>query len=278
MDKLNSQKVFDLEYYFEIAPDLLCIAGFDGYFKKINPAVSKTLGYTQVELLSAPINSFVHLDDQLLTSKKRSELIEGHSLLNFENRYLTKAGSIVWLSWTSVPIMRDNVVFAIAKNVTYRKQLEEYDRISSILEMINDDHHKRFRKQPRPPVAGGQSMSSVEDTGVQGYVPTQSDQLWLNSFEMVVRDNVSNADLNLDLISDGLALSQRQLFRRVDRILGITPNKLVRIIRLQLAWEAIATGKYRTVKEVSHISGYNSRSHFSRLFREVYGINVTDLL
>jgi AraC-like DNA-binding protein len=144
--------------------------------------------------------------------------------------------------------------------------------------MINDDHHKRFKKQSRPPAAGGQLISPVEDSGVPGYVPTQSDQLWLNNFEMVVRDNVSNAELNLDLISDGLALSQRQLFRRVDRILGITPNKLVRIIRLQLAWEAIATGKYRTVKEVSHIAGYNSRSHFSKLFREVYGINVTDLL
>jgi PAS domain S-box-containing protein len=123
MDKLNSQKVFDLEYYFEIAPDLLCIAGFDGYFKKINPAVSKTLGYTPEELFSVPINSFVHLDDQLLTSQKRSELIEGHSLLNFENRYLAKDGSIVWLSWTSVPIKRDSVVFALAKNLTYMKQL-----------------------------------------------------------------------------------------------------------------------------------------------------------
>jgi PAS domain S-box-containing protein len=278
MEKLKPQKVFDLEHFFEIAPDLLCIAGFDGYFKKINPAVSKTLGYTAEELFSAPINSFVHPDDQLITSQKRSALVEGQSLLNFENRYLAKDGSIVWLSWTSVPIKKDRLVFAIAKNVTYRKQIEEYDRISSILEMINDDHHRRFKKQPRPTAVTGMVVSAIDGVKSHAHVPTQSDQLWLNSFEMIVRNNVAKAELNLDLISDALALSQRQLFRRVDRILGITPNKLVRVIRLQLAWEAIATGKYRTIKEISHIAGYSSRSHFSKLFREVYGINVTELL
>jgi PAS domain S-box-containing protein len=238
MEKLKPQKVFDLEHFFEIAPDLLCIAGFDGYFKKINPAVSKTLGYTAEELFSAPINSFVHPDDQLITSQKRSALVEGQSLLNFE----------------------------------------EYDRISSILEMINDDHHRRFKKQPRPTAVTGMVVSAIDGVKSHAHVPTQSDQLWLNSFEMIVRNNVAKAELNLDLISDALALSQRQLFRRVDRILGITPNKLVRVIRLQLAWEAIATGKYRTIKEISHIAGYSSRSHFSKLFREVYGINVTELL
>jgi AraC-like DNA-binding protein len=108
--------------------------------------------------------------------------------------------------------------------------------------------------------------------------PSQSDQLWLNSFEKIVRRHAGKAGLNLELISDELAISQRQLFRRVHSILGITPNKLVRIIRLQLAWEAIASGKYRTVKEISSIAGYNSRGHFNRLFYEVYGIYVTELL
>jgi len=278
MDKLNPQTSFDLEYFFEIVPDLLCIAGFDGYFKKINPAVSKTLGYTEEELFASPINSFVHPDDQQVTIMKRALIAEGESLMNFENRYLTKDGSIVWLSWTAVPIKRDQLVFAIAKNISYRKQLEEYDRISSILSMINDDHQKRFKQQLQPQLPGTLWSTSLANKKIPAEETSHSDQFWLNSFEDIVRKNAGKVELNLTLISNELALSQRQLFRRVDRLLGITPNKLVRVIRLQLAWEAIASGKYRTIKEISNIAGYNSRSHFSKLFSEVYGIHVAELL
>lgn len=270
--------VFDLEYFFAITPDLLLIAGFDGFFKKINPAVSKTLGYTDEELFSMPILSLVHPSDQEITGHKNVSLSEGQSLLNFENRYVTKEGTIVWLSWTSVPIMRDSLVFAIAKNITYRKQLEEYDRISSILGMIDDDHHKRFKTPQKRERSTAHHNHSVIGNSKKDEEPSQSDQFWLNSFEKIVRENAGKTTLNLTLISDGLALSQRQLFRRVDQILGITPNKLVRVIRLQLAWEAIASGKYRTIKEISNIAGYNSRSHFSKLFMEVYGIHVSELL
>jgi len=277
MDKLKSTKEFDLEFFFEITPDLLCIAGFDGYFKKINPAVCTTLGYTCDELFAKPISSFIHPDDREITGQRRALLIEGQPLMNFENRYVAKDGTIVWLLWTSVPIRKDNLVFAIAKNISYRKQLQEYDRISSILGMINEDHQKRFKKQKTSSLVNLPSPTVRLDQR-PGEEPSQSDQLWLNSFETIVRKNAGKVDLNLTSISNELALSQRQLFRRVDQILGITPNKLVRVIRLQLAWEAIASGKYRTIKEISNIAGYHSRSHFSRLFKEVYGINVAELL
>ncbi|SKB39933.1 PAS domain S-box-containing protein [Daejeonella lutea] len=270
--------VFDLEFFFEISPDLLCIYGFDGYFKKINPAVSKTLGYDNTELFSSQVSSFVHPEDLLLSNHKMETLIDGHSLLNFENRYLHKDGSVVWLSWTSVPIKKDEVIFGIAKDITYKKQLEEYDRISSVLGMINDDHHKRFKKIVKNDIPKNLSINGIGNIKRVKDEPTYSDQFWLNQFEAAVRKHAGKIDLNLELISGELALSQRQLFRRVNLILGITPNKLVRVIRLQLAWEAIASGKYRTIKEIANIAGYSSRTHFSKLFREVYGINVSDLL
>lgn len=116
---------YRFEHFFELSPDLLCIAGFDGYFKRINPAVSKLLGYTNEELFSKPINEFVHPDDQKFTSKVREELTKNNPLLNFENRYLTKKGDIVWLAWTSMPVDNDQLIFAIAKNITHKKRLEE---------------------------------------------------------------------------------------------------------------------------------------------------------
>ena len=116
---------YNLALFFDLSPDFLCIAGYDGYFKKINPIVSKTLGYTNEELFSKPIDEFVHIEDRKVTSKKRENIIKDTPLLNFENRYLTKSGEIVWLSWTSMPIKSEQVVFAIAKNITHKKKLEE---------------------------------------------------------------------------------------------------------------------------------------------------------
>ncbi|MBA3900568.1 MAG: PAS domain-containing sensor histidine kinase [Bacteroidetes bacterium] len=129
---------YPYELFFELSPDLLCIAGFDGYFKKINPAVSKLLGYSMEELYAKPINYFIYEDDKAATAIYRSELIKSSHLYNFENRYLTKSGEIVWLAWTSYPVDSDKLVFAIAKNITHKKQMEaERNDMLSNLTTVN---------------------------------------------------------------------------------------------------------------------------------------------
>lgn len=135
---------FNYELFFDLSPDLFCIAGYDGYFKRINPAVVKTLGYTEEELYSRPINEFVHPDDQRTTAEVREQLHRSNPLHYFENRYLTKSGDIVWLYWTSMPLEDKKVVFAIAKNITHKKR-QEADRNALIAQMtqINEDL-KRF--------------------------------------------------------------------------------------------------------------------------------------
>lgn len=131
---------WDLEPFFELSPDLLCIAGYDGYFKRINPAVSKVLGYTHDELFSRPINDFVYSEDQAGTEEVRNELRKNKPLYNFENRYLTKSGEIVWLSWTSLPVEEEQVIFAIAKNVTHKKLLEE--ERNALLEKLSQNNQE----------------------------------------------------------------------------------------------------------------------------------------
>jgi PAS domain S-box-containing protein len=121
----NTPEAFNLELFFELSPDLICIAGYDGYFKRINPTVVKILGYTPKELFARPINDFVHPDDKEITASNRANLRKGVPLLNFENRYLTKSGETVWLSWTSMPVDSAKVVFAIAKVITHRRKLDE---------------------------------------------------------------------------------------------------------------------------------------------------------
>jgi hypothetical protein len=101
---------------------LLCVAGYDGYLKKINPAVSKLLGYTNEELLSKPsMISYISLTKS--TSTARNDLRKKVSLFNFENRYVTKM-VLSYLLWTSLPIDSDKVVYAIAKTLPIRKNLK----------------------------------------------------------------------------------------------------------------------------------------------------------
>lgn len=116
---------YNFENFFKLSPDLLCIAGFDGYFKRINPAVSEELGFSTEELISRPITTFVHPDDREQTKTRQIKLSNSNPVLNFENRYITKDGRIIWLSWTSIPVPKDRLVYAIAKNITEKKQLEE---------------------------------------------------------------------------------------------------------------------------------------------------------
>jgi len=116
---------FEWTPFFDMTPDLVCIAGKDGYFRKINPAVIEKLEYTERELFAQPISTFIHPEDKRLTGRKRKELLNGTPLINFQNRYVSKKGKIIWLHWTSIYFPDKEIVFAIAKDVTERKEMEK---------------------------------------------------------------------------------------------------------------------------------------------------------
>ena len=124
---MGNKQETDLEMFlfFEMTPDLVCIAGKDGYFRKVNQAVIDKLGYTKEELFSRPISFFIYEEDKATTSQRRAALLAGKVLVNFENRYVTKHGKIIWLHWTSIYLPDKEVVFAIAKDITEKKQIEK---------------------------------------------------------------------------------------------------------------------------------------------------------
>nr|WP_285901360.1 PAS domain S-box protein [Arenibacter sp. TNZ] len=114
----------ELEHVFNFAPDILCKAGNDGFFKKINPAASRLLGYSEEELLSRKIIDFVHPDDRKKTRNQQSHLYSGKSYKYFENRYISKSGETIWLSWTARPSEEEGAIYAVAKDITENKDLK----------------------------------------------------------------------------------------------------------------------------------------------------------
>lgn len=115
----------DLERFFTLSLDMLCIAGFDGYFKRLNPVWEKTLGYTQTELLTHPYLDFIHPEDRERTIAEVRKLMDaGTNTFEFENRYLCKDGSYRWLLWNATPAREQQLLYCIAHDITTRKQTE----------------------------------------------------------------------------------------------------------------------------------------------------------
>ena len=115
----------DMFSFFEMTPDLVCIAERNGFFRKVNRAVIDKLEYSLEELLARPISSFIFPEDAMITHHTRELMLQGSALMNFENRYVTKSGKIVWLHWTSFFVPDKEVVFAIAKDITHKKLVEQ---------------------------------------------------------------------------------------------------------------------------------------------------------
>ncbi|MEB3281840.1 MAG: EAL domain-containing protein [Lyngbya sp.] len=110
------------ERFFSLSVDLLCIASFEGYFQRVNPAFVTTLGYSEAELLSVRLWEFVHPDDQDATKAELEQIAQGKPSFNFENRYRCRDGSYRWLSWTAAPFVEEGLLYAVARDVTEYKR------------------------------------------------------------------------------------------------------------------------------------------------------------
>ena len=108
--------------YFEVSLDMLCIAGTDGYFKRVNPAFERTLGWSEGEMLSRPIVSFVHPDDVERTAREIEKLDQGIPTVSFTNCYRCADGSWKYLMWTAHPEPETGLIYAIARDVTDSRQ------------------------------------------------------------------------------------------------------------------------------------------------------------
>ncbi len=111
--------------YFDLAHDMLCTAGFDGRFQKLNGAWTEALGWSDAELTARPFVDFVHPEDRATTEQESGKLAGGALTVGFVNRYETKDGGWRWLEWSAMAAPEEELIYASARDVTERMQAEE---------------------------------------------------------------------------------------------------------------------------------------------------------
>ncbi|WP_051323930.1 PAS domain S-box protein [Candidatus Solirubrobacter pratensis] len=114
----------ELDRIFTLSPDLIVVADLRGHFRRVNPAVTQVLGYSEEDLLRRAYLDLVHPDDRERTAAEAAAIGAGKTTLSFENRFACKDGSFRLLEWTSTPAAEDGVIYGMARDVTERRRAE----------------------------------------------------------------------------------------------------------------------------------------------------------
>ncbi|MEA2293515.1 MAG: hypothetical protein QOE86_1154, partial [Solirubrobacteraceae bacterium] len=126
---------------FDLSPDLLCIAGLDGYFKRVNPAFEHTLGYPAAELLARPLLEFVHPEDRTRTADMFGALGEGRQVADFEVRHIRADGAVRRLQWNARTMPENGLMYAAARDVTENRMLtHEQAALRRVATLVAEGH------------------------------------------------------------------------------------------------------------------------------------------
>jgi PAS domain S-box-containing protein len=170
--------------FFDISLEMLCIAGHDGYFRQLNPAWQRALGWTPAELMARPYLEFVHPDDRSVTATEGQRLQLGGGSVDFENRYLAKDGSYRWVSWRSSISPDGSLIYAVARDIQERKRVEQ----------MKNDFVSVVSHELRTPLTSIRGSLGLIAGGVAGELPEKA--------RLLVDIAAKNSDRLMRLIND----------------------------------------------------------------------------
>ncbi|HEX8311354.1 MAG TPA: CHASE3 domain-containing protein [Chthoniobacteraceae bacterium] len=154
--------------FFTLSLDMLAIGKTDGYFKRLNPAFTQTLGWSEKELLERPFMEFVHPEDRAATVGAMEHLSKGQLLIQFENRYETKDGSWRVLSWKGSP-QPDGMLYCTARDVTEHRQavaaLEEARHEADRANLAKSEFLSRMSHELRTPMNAILGFAQIMEMG-----------------------------------------------------------------------------------------------------------------
>lgn len=134
----------ELHRFFSLSLDMLCIAGTDGFFKKLNPAWEATLGWTTADLTGKPYVEFVHPEDRERTLSEAKLIARGNITVAFENRYRCKDGSYRHLLWSAVADQSTGHLYGVGRDISALRSSEDELRHSRAMAEAASHAKSRF--------------------------------------------------------------------------------------------------------------------------------------
>ena len=127
----HKRKEIELEQFFELSHDLLCVVDCDFVIKRVNQSIENTLGYSKNEIVGARVIDYVHPGDTYAVLSEFNKLFKSNlPMINSINRFRCKDDTYKWIEWSNVPNPEERVVYAIGRDITERKEMEETIRKS----------------------------------------------------------------------------------------------------------------------------------------------------
>jgi PAS domain S-box-containing protein len=190
----RARAIQERDHFFEMSVELLCIAGVDGYFKQLNPAWTRVLGWSLAELKARPFAELLHPDDRTVTGGEQQRLRMGGMVMDFENRYLTKEGTYRWLSWRATPAVERGLIYGVARDIHEQKRTEQ----------LKNDFVSVVSHELRTPLTSIRGSLGLIAGGVTGELPEKARaliEIAVKNCERLVR--LINDILDVEKIESG---------------------------------------------------------------------------
>ena len=113
---------------------------------------------------------------------------------------------------------------------------------------------------------------SLESMGIE---TVSADDKFMQKFFEVIEQNISNPELNVDLLCKGTGIGRANLYRKLKAITDLSPIDLIRNKRLEMAAKMLVETDMN-ISEVSANIGFNSHAYFATCFKSMYGMSPTE--
>ncbi|MEY2976015.1 MAG: hypothetical protein RLZZ435_152, partial [Cyanobacteriota bacterium] len=215
------QRTEELDRFFSVALDLLCIATPAGYFLRLNPQWEKNLGYPLEELQGSRFLDYVHPDDLSKTLAAMDHLTQEGVLPNFVNRYRSQTGNYCWLEWRSV--MVGNLIYAAARDISQQKhiqdQLKQEKERAEALTRAKSEFLANMSHEIRTPLSSVISIAGLLNT--EDLKPEQQDLVTTLSYSSDTLLRILNDILDFSKIESGGIILEKQPFSIAEEVSSI---------------------------------------------------------